>query len=91
MNLLSLPDGDLCSPVELSYAHLLVAVAAPGASGTTPRGQVAAALAHGGTRCARGPAEELAKPPGDRETLGMTRNLGVGAALYRHHQEATRT
>lgn len=99
MTPLSLPCGDLSSPVEQGYEHLLAAAAAPAASGTTPRGEVVAAHPHWGTHCAGGPAEELASPPGDGETLGMTRNWGVGgrgggsAALfaYRYHQEAARS
>jgi len=40
--LLSLPCGDLSFPAELGEQHLLAAVAAPGAGGTTLSGEAAA-------------------------------------------------
>lgn len=54
MTLLSLPSGDLCSPVDLGCEHLLAALAALGASGTTPRWEVAAACVHWGACLYRG-------------------------------------
>lgn len=54
MALLSLPPEDLCSPGELGCEHLLAALAALGASGTTPRQEVAAARVHWGTCLYRG-------------------------------------
>lgn len=76
MALLSLPPEDLCSPGELGCEHLLAALAALGASGTTPRREVAAACVHWGICPYRGSSSRAGQPSSERGDPGYEQKLG---------------